>query len=287
MSRFILAFLLAAGLVAPATAATVTYVHTDALGSPIMETDSAGNKLSGEVDYRAYGEEVLRAPLTGPAFTGHYRDASTGLVYMQRRYYDPGIGRFISIDPVAADAKQGRNFNRYWYANNNPYRFIDPDGNEGVAITQDADAEAVFSGAMSADQFMENAAARATGAAVGAALVAVGVALSPEVAAVATASTVKAAVTQAAKQTGSYTNRHASGRAYHGKGTRARSQESGRRVEKKSGDKHTSTDWSPAKNSREAFKDESKRLDGDGGPKSESNYNEVESPGKRMRKEDG
>jgi uncharacterized protein RhaS with RHS repeats len=46
---------------------------------------------------------------------------------MQQRYYDPIAGRFLSIDPVAADAGS---FNRYWYANNNPYKNIDPDGRE-------------------------------------------------------------------------------------------------------------------------------------------------------------
>lgn len=47
---------------------------------------------------------------------------------MQQRYYDPQIGRFLSVDPVTANSVNGSNFNRYWYANNNPYRFTDPDG---------------------------------------------------------------------------------------------------------------------------------------------------------------
>jgi hypothetical protein len=55
--------------------------------------------------------------------------------YMQQRYYDPMIGRFLSVDPVTATSVGG-NFNRYWYANDNPYRFIDPDGR------QDEDAQA-------------------------------------------------------------------------------------------------------------------------------------------------
>ncbi len=45
-----------------------------------------------------------------------------------QRYYDPAIGRFLSVDPVTADGNTGGNFNRYWYANNNPYKFKDPDG---------------------------------------------------------------------------------------------------------------------------------------------------------------
>jgi uncharacterized protein RhaS with RHS repeats len=47
---------------------------------------------------------------------------------MQQRYYDPQAGRFLSVDPIASDAGSGGNFNRYWYANDNPYRFKDPDG---------------------------------------------------------------------------------------------------------------------------------------------------------------
>jgi murein DD-endopeptidase MepM/ murein hydrolase activator NlpD len=47
---------------------------------------------------------------------------------MQQRYYDPLLGRFLSVDPVTAYSSPGVNFNRYWYANNNPYKFVDPDG---------------------------------------------------------------------------------------------------------------------------------------------------------------
>jgi RHS repeat-associated protein len=55
-------------------------------------------------------------------------DVATGMNYMQQRYYDPGVGRFLSRDPVTANTKTGANFNAYWYANNNPYKFTDPDG---------------------------------------------------------------------------------------------------------------------------------------------------------------
>ncbi|MER2491047.1 RHS repeat-associated core domain-containing protein [Catenovulum sediminis] len=51
---------------------------------------------------------------------------------MQARYYDPVIGRFLSNDPVGYS--NVHNFNRYAYGNNNPYKFIDPDGREVRAI---------------------------------------------------------------------------------------------------------------------------------------------------------
>ena len=47
---------------------------------------------------------------------------------MQQRYYDPQIGRFLSVDPVTALSSPVGMFNRYKYAANNPYRFADPDG---------------------------------------------------------------------------------------------------------------------------------------------------------------
>ncbi len=34
-------------------------------------------------------------------FTGHERDHGTGLIYAGARYYDPGIGRWLSVDPLA------------------------------------------------------------------------------------------------------------------------------------------------------------------------------------------
>jgi len=49
---------------------------------------------------------------------------------MQQRYYDPRIGVFLSVDPVTALSNPVGAFNRYWYANNNPYKFTDPDGRQ-------------------------------------------------------------------------------------------------------------------------------------------------------------
>lgn len=74
---------------------------------------------------------------------------------------------------------------------------------------------------------------------------------------------------------------------YDGKGSRKRSQDSAKRIEQETGDKHTATDWTPAQNQREAFKQESRRLDSHGGAKSDQNHNKIESPGKKMRESDG
>ncbi len=107
---------------------TTTYVHTDGLRSPVAETNASGVVTSStryEPYGTVYGSSV--APVQGPGYTGHVRDVDTGLSYMQQRYYDPLAGRFLSVDPIEASAGS---FNRYWYANNNPYTNIDPDGRQ-------------------------------------------------------------------------------------------------------------------------------------------------------------
>jgi RHS repeat-associated protein len=53
---------------------------------------------------------------------------------MGARYYDPEIGRFLSMDPAAVDPNDPRTWNRYAYANNSPYNFTDPDGRESASI---------------------------------------------------------------------------------------------------------------------------------------------------------
>lgn len=78
--------------------------------------------------YAPFGETFAPTVIDGTGYTGHVMDQATGLTYMQQRYYDPAIGRFLSNDPVVADSNTGGNFNRYWYANSNPYRFTDSDG---------------------------------------------------------------------------------------------------------------------------------------------------------------
>jgi RHS repeat-associated protein len=112
--------------------AGLVYIHTDGLGSPVARSDSTGAVIS-VTRYEPYGLTAGgAAPTIG--FTGHVNDAETGLTYMQQRYYDPVAGRFLSIDPVTTDANTGSSFNRYAYANNSPYKYVDPNGRNPLGI---------------------------------------------------------------------------------------------------------------------------------------------------------
>jgi RHS repeat-associated protein len=105
------------------------YQHTDALGSPVAVTNEQGQVVERN-DYEPYGAIIGKPNRSGIGYTGHVMDGATGLTYMQQRYYDQSIGRFLSTDPVQANPNDGTSFNRYRYAANNPYRFIDPDGRQ-------------------------------------------------------------------------------------------------------------------------------------------------------------
>jgi RHS repeat-associated protein len=107
----------------------VTYLHTDVLGSVVAASDANGQLLWRE-QYEPYGERIRREndDAQGQWYTGHLQDADVGLDYMGSRWYDPTLGRFMAIDPVDIAAADVNRFNRYAYANNNPYLYADPDG---------------------------------------------------------------------------------------------------------------------------------------------------------------
>ena len=111
-----------------------TYIHTDALRSPVAETNPTG-AVTKRYTYEPYGAPANGTYEQGPGYTGHVTDALTGLSYMQQRYYDPMLGVFLSVDPVTAYSNPVGLFHRYRYANNNPYKFTDPDGRESACVS--------------------------------------------------------------------------------------------------------------------------------------------------------
>lgn len=105
---------------------TTTYLHTDLLGSPVAGTDATGQVVWKET-YLPFGER-LQAQGNRTGFTGKLQDADTGLQYFGAREYDPAIGRFLSQDPIGFVGSNPGSFNRYGYVNNNPTKYVDPDG---------------------------------------------------------------------------------------------------------------------------------------------------------------
>lgn len=119
------------GLSFASQAWTVRYQHTDLQGSVIAESNAQGS-IQQRYDYKPYGEGTP-SQKSGLGYTGHLEDPELGLTYMQQRFYDPVIGRFYSNDPVGFTTQTPVTFSRYAYANNNPYKFTDPDGRASCA----------------------------------------------------------------------------------------------------------------------------------------------------------
>ena len=133
-----------------ATELGVYYYHGDHLGSSNVITDRSG-QFHEHLEYFPYGETWVHEKAAGSSeymahlFTGKEKDTETGLYSYEHRYYDPRLGKWLSVDPILnsyIDSQRGLggifnsiNLNLYHYASNNPIRFIDPDGKEtAVAI---------------------------------------------------------------------------------------------------------------------------------------------------------
>ena len=122
---------------------TSNYIYRRNLQGDIIGIyDSLGNEVGGYA-YDAYGkcyvkykdnssEEEKTILNTNPfRYRGYYYDNETGLYYLNARYYDPSIGRFISPDVLTIlDETKGQinGLNLYMYCNNNPIMYVDPSG---------------------------------------------------------------------------------------------------------------------------------------------------------------
>ena len=62
-------------------------------------------------------------------YRGYYYDNETGFYYLQSRYYDPIISRFINADSYGSTGQGFLGTNMFAYCNNNPVNYADPEGN--------------------------------------------------------------------------------------------------------------------------------------------------------------
>jgi len=130
-------FTLTALLVLLATSFThagdkITYYHNDALGSPVAATNQLGQVIWRET-YKPHGQRTTNAAASinnKVWFTGKQEESALGINYFGARWYHPEVGRFLVIDPVGVSPDNIHSFNRYGYANQNPYGFVDPDGRD-------------------------------------------------------------------------------------------------------------------------------------------------------------
>ena len=130
------------------------YYHSDHLGSASLITDYNGDEYQ-RIEYTPYGETwVEKTQNTGLEylpyhFTGKEIDEETGLYYYGARYLDPRYSRWISTDPALGEyiPGAGKDISKlpsggiynpfsqslFNYSNNNPIKYVDPNGKNPVA----------------------------------------------------------------------------------------------------------------------------------------------------------
>ena len=93
----------------------------DGTGAVVVsyEYDPYGNIIS------ASGELAEVNPLR---YRGYVYDQECNLYYLQSRYYDPKVGRFINADSYASTGQGILGYNMFAYCGNNPTNHTDPTG---------------------------------------------------------------------------------------------------------------------------------------------------------------
>ncbi|MGW0807380.1 RHS repeat-associated core domain-containing protein [Nonomuraea sp. NPDC002799] len=114
--------------VAVRTSAGVEYLATDNQGSVQLTVPTGATVPARTRSYQPYGKpRTSETTSTDRGWIGQIEDRQTGLNYLNARYYDPAIGRFLSPDPTF-DTARPQTVNPYAYGLNNPASFSDPSG---------------------------------------------------------------------------------------------------------------------------------------------------------------
>ena len=117
--------------------ATQYFFGKNAQGDVICIYDATGNTVA-RYNYDAWGACTIAydntsigiANINPIRYRSYYYDAETGWYYLQSRYYDPAVGRFISPDDPSLLGANGDllSYNLYAYCSNNPVNYSDPSG---------------------------------------------------------------------------------------------------------------------------------------------------------------
>ena len=126
---------------------TVYYYITNLQGD-VMKLERADGGSGAQYAYDAWGNIIAMsgtlAELNPLRYRGYVYDQETGFYYLQSRYYDPAVGRFISADNFASTGQGIVGHNMFAYCNNNPAACVDGDGDIPQAVTDKLVHDAVL-----------------------------------------------------------------------------------------------------------------------------------------------
>lgn len=111
----------------------VAKYNYDSWGNTVSVTDSNGNEIT---DSNHIGN------INPIRYRGYYYDTESGLFYLQSRYYNPTVGRFLNADVYCDTGASFLGTNMFAYCYNNPVMYSDPTGRftatevVGIVITE-------------------------------------------------------------------------------------------------------------------------------------------------------
>ncbi len=106
----------------------VANYHYDAWGKLLSITDANGNKQTFTNDTFSVDNASI-AYINPIRYRGYVYDNETGFYYLNTRYYDPSLRRFINADGYVSTGHGILGNNMFAYCNNNPVMYSDPSGN--------------------------------------------------------------------------------------------------------------------------------------------------------------
>ena len=106
-----------------------TYYVTDMHGNVVQLLDESGN-VTKTYEYDSFGNEVKpeKKDENPYRYCGEYYDKETEEVYLRARYYEPGVGRFITRDTYTGESNEPLSLHLYTYCANDGVNMVDPSG---------------------------------------------------------------------------------------------------------------------------------------------------------------
>ncbi len=120
--------------------------NKDIRNSTVSIVDETG-VVATKYSYDEFGQTTVDGSYTFAneiCYTGGIYDWSTGQYYLNARYYDPEIGRFLSEDTYRGDVNEPNTLHLYAYCANNPVNYVDPSGHWFGTTHEDITREAYY-----------------------------------------------------------------------------------------------------------------------------------------------
>ena len=112
-----------------------TYYVTDMHGNVVQLLDESGN-VTKTYEYDSFGNEVKpeKKDENPYRYCGEYYDKETEEVYLRARYYEPGVGRFITRDTYTGESDESLSLHLYTYCENDSVNAWDPSGHYKIKM---------------------------------------------------------------------------------------------------------------------------------------------------------